>query len=168
MCCWTIYRSIGRACLKWWCVNGELTQVQTTHAMLEAKFSEDSHVVLHQHLAPAGKGAALQSGFLKTQYPLIAFIAADLPFDLAFLGQAEEAIKDGSSLVVGSCRLATSRAHLPNSLLPSLFKRHVFGILYNKAVRLLFGVQQSDTQCGIKLMTREFASSMRLPVSFSC
>lgn len=142
------------------CVNGELGDVKETHAMLAKKFAGNPHVVLHQHLAPAGKGAALQSGFLKSQYPLIAFIDADLPFDLAFLGQAEEAINNGSSLVVGNRRLPTSRVHLPTSLLPSLFKRHVLGILYNKAVRLLFGVQQSDTQCGIKLMTREFATKL--------
>jgi hypothetical protein len=41
------------------CVNGQLSEVQKTHAMLESKFSEDSRVVLHQHSAPAGKGAAL-------------------------------------------------------------------------------------------------------------
>tara|TARA_B110000503_G_scaffold66838_1_gene104857 strand:- start:3110 stop:4681 length:1572 start_codon:yes stop_codon:yes gene_type:complete len=142
------------------CVNGQLSEVQKTHAMLESKFSEDSRVVLHQHLAPAGKGAALQSAFLKTQYDLIAFIDADLPFDLAFLNQAEEAVRGGSSLVIGNRRLPKSRVHLPTQLLPSLFKRHVFGMLYNRAVRLLFGIQQSDTQCGIKLMTREFATTL--------
>jgi dolichyl-phosphate beta-glucosyltransferase len=141
-------------------VNGELTQVKETYAMLAKKFADHPNVVVHQHLAPAGKGAALQSGFLKSQYPLIAFIDADLPFELAFLGQAEEAIKNGSSLVVGNRRLATSRVHLPTSLLPSLFKWHVFGILYNRAVRLLFGLPQSDTQCGIKLMTRDFATKL--------
>jgi|TARA_B110000967_G_scaffold199999_1_gene235147 dolichyl-phosphate beta-glucosyltransferase len=142
------------------CVNGELTEVHKTHAMLEAKFSEDSRVVLHQHLAPSGKGAALQSAFLKSQYNLIAFIDADLPFDLAFLSQAEEVVREGSSLVVGNRRLAKSRVHLPTKLLPSLFKRHVFGLFYNQVVRLLFGIQQSDTQCGIKLMTREFATKL--------
>jgi len=142
------------------CVNGELTEVQKTHATLTAQFADDPRVVLHQHLAPAGKGAALQSAFLKTQYNLISFIDADLPFDLAFLKHAEEAVNSGSSLVVGNRRLAKSRVHLPTALLPSLFKRHMFGLLYNKAVRLLFGIQQSDTQCGIKLMTREFATTL--------
>jgi len=142
------------------CVNGELAEVQKTHAMLVAHLSDDARVVLHQHLAPKGKGAALQSAFLKTQYPLIAFIDADLPFDLGFLMQAEAEVKNGSSLVVGNRRLAESRVHLPTSLLPSLFKRHIFGLLYNRAVRLLFGIQQSDTQCGIKLMTCEFATKL--------
>ena len=142
------------------CVNGELTEVNKTHAILAERFAQDSRVVLHQHLAPAGKGAALQSAFLKTQYNLIGFIDADLPFDLAFLAQAEKAVKSGSSLVVGNRRLAKSRVHLLTTLLPSLFKRHVFGLLYNRAVRLLFGIQQSDTQCGIKLMTRDFATTL--------
>ena len=142
------------------CVNGELAEVQKTYAVLVAHFADDSRVLLHQHLAPKGKGAALQSAFLKTQYPLIAFIDADLPFDLTFLLQAEALVNKGSSLVVGNRRLANSRVHLPTILLPSLFKRHVFGLLYNRAVRLLFGIQQSDTQCGIKLMTREFAARL--------
>ncbi|MBT3437076.1 MAG: ChbG/HpnK family deacetylase [Oceanospirillaceae bacterium] len=142
------------------CVNGELGEVEKTHALLEAKFAHDQRVVLHQHLAPLGKGAALQSAFLKTQYSAIAFIDADLPFDLAFLSQAQEALGNGASLVVGNRRLASSRVHLPTKLLPSLFKRHVFGLLYNRAVRLMFGIKQSDTQCGIKLMTREFATRL--------
>ena len=142
------------------CVNGELVEVDKTHAILAAKFGDDARVVVHQHLAPAGKGAALQSAFLITQYNLIAFIDADLPFNLAFLGQAEAVVRDGSSLVVGNRRLPNSRVHLPMELLPSLFKRHIFGLCYNRVVRLLFGISQSDTQCGIKLMTREFASKL--------
>ena len=142
------------------CVNGVLTEVEATHATLMTHFKADSRIVLHQHLAPAGKGAALQSAFLATQYNLIAFIDADLPFNLAFLGQAQTVVEDGSSLVVGNRRLPTSRVHLPTELLPSLFKRHVFGLLYNKVVRLMFGIEQSDTQCGIKLMTREFAKKL--------
>ena len=142
------------------CVNGELSEVEATHALLLTHFKDESRIVLHQHLAPAGKGAALQSAFLSTQYKLIAFIDADLPFNLVFLTDAEDVIKSGSSLVVGNRRLPTSRVHLPTELLPALFKRHLFGLLYNRAVRLLFGIDQSDTQCGIKLMTREFATKL--------
>lgn len=142
------------------CVNGDLNEVQKTHALLTSTFSGDLRVVSHMHLQPKGKGAALQSAFLQTQYELIAFIDADLPFDLAFLIQAKEDVGNGSSLVVGNRRLVKSRVHLPTKLLPSLFKRHVFGLLYNQAVRRLFRIDQSDTQCGIKLMTRNFATKL--------
>ena len=139
-------------------VNGCVEQVLETKSLLAAKYGDDSRLVIHQHLAPAGKGAALQSAFLQTKYDLISFIDADLPFDLAFLGLAEKAVSDGADLVVGNRRLAQSRVHLPTKLLSSFFKRHVFGLLYNTAVRGLFGISQTDTQCGIKLMTRSFAT----------
>lgn len=139
-------------------VNGALAQVQETQAILLAKYAQDARVVIHQHLAPKGKGAALQSAFLSTKYELVSFIDADLPFDLAFLGLAKDAVNEGAQLVVGNRRLSESRVHLPTKLLPSFFKRHVFGLLYNSAVRLLFGIKQTDTQCGIKLMTRAFAT----------
>lgn len=139
-------------------VNGALGQVEETQSVLASQYADDARVVIHQHLAPAGKGAALQSAFLRTQYELVSFIDADLPFDLAFLGLAQEAVEKGADLVVGNRRLAQSRVHLPTKLLPSFFKRHVAGLLYNSAVRVLFGVTQTDTQCGIKLMTRAFAT----------
>lgn len=140
------------------CVNGALVQVQETQALLAEKYADDARVVIHQHLAPTGKGAALQSAFLQTKYDLISFIDADLPFDLAFLGLAEAAVTIGADLVVGNRRLAESRVHLPTKLLPSFFMRHVFGLLYNGAVKWLFGIKHTDTQCGIKLMTRAFAT----------
>lgn len=139
-------------------VNGDLAQVLETSATVAQHYQGDERVLVHQHLAPRGKGAAIQSAFLKTQYELVSCIDADLPFNLGFLGKAQEAVHQGADLVVGNRRLPNSRVHLPTRLLPSFFKRHVVGLLYNSAVRMLFGVTQTDTQCGIKLMTRDFAT----------
>jgi dolichyl-phosphate beta-glucosyltransferase len=141
-------------------LNGDAGDIADSAAQLQQSYPDDSSLVLHKHYAPAGKGAALQSAFLKTQYPLIAFIDADLPFDLEFLLQAQQHIDKGASLVAGNRRLPQSIMQLPTQLLPTVFKRHVFGVMYNQAVRWLFGIQQSDTQCGIKLMTRDFAEQL--------
>ena len=141
-------------------LNGDIDDIAGSTDLMHQEYALNPQVVVHQHYAPAGKGASLQSAFLKTQYPLIAFIDSDLPFDLKFFLQAQQHIAQGASLVAGNRRLPQSVMQLPTQLLPTAFKRHVFGVMYNQAVRWLFGVDASDTQCGIKLMTRDFAEQL--------
>ena len=141
-------------------LNGDMDDIAHSSDLMQAAYGDCTEVVIHQHYAPAGKGACLQSAFLKTQYPLVAFIDSDLPFDLKFLLQGQQHIADGASLVAGNRRLQQSVMQLPTQLLPTVFKRHVFGVMYNQAVRWIFGVGESDTQCGIKIMTRDFAEAL--------
>jgi SAM-dependent methyltransferase len=69
-----------------------------------------------------------------------------------------EKLKLGYSLVTGNRRLGESEFEAPVSLIPLAYGRHRLGLLFNRAVRLLFGFETIDTQAGIKAMTRELAA----------
>jgi hypothetical protein len=59
--------------------------------------------------------------------------------------------------VTGNRRLLSSQFDVPVGLLPLAFKRHRLGLLFNRAVRLLLPIATTDTQAGIKAMSRAMA-----------
>ncbi len=112
-------------------------------------------VVLHE--GTPGKGAALRSGIEKARGRMIFFTDADLPYDLEFFGRATEKLREDYHLVTGNRRLGTSQFDIPVELLNVAYGRHRLGLSFNRVVRLLFPVQTTDTQAGIKAMSRELA-----------
>ncbi len=111
-----------------------------------------------------GKGAALRSGLVHAKGSWIFLTDADLPYELDFFVGAASALKEGASFVTGNRRLPESYFDLPAELLPLAYKRHTLGLLFNWVVRLLFSLSSSDTQAGIKAMTRQFARNAFLRV----
>ncbi|MBI3533908.1 MAG: glycosyltransferase family 2 protein, partial [Deltaproteobacteria bacterium] len=109
------------------------------------------------HIGPLGKGAALRTGFLSSQGAWICFTDADLPYDLSFFDNAISDLKNGVALVTGNRRLQESMFQLPVSLLPLAYSRHRLGLWFNKAARLFLPIHTTDTQSGIKALTRELA-----------
>ncbi|MGZ3708782.1 MAG: glycosyltransferase, partial [Bdellovibrionota bacterium] len=109
------------------------------------------------HLDPPGKGAALRTGVLSAQGRLIFFTDADLPYDLSFFDGAAKKLAQGFDLVTGNRRLPTSHFDVPVSLLPLAYKRHRLGLAFNWMARRLFPLQTTDTQAGIKAMSRRLA-----------
>jgi glycosyltransferase involved in cell wall biosynthesis len=113
--------------------------------------------VIH-HLAPPGKGAALRTGFSISRGRVIGFTDADLPYDLEFFGRATARIRAGVDLVTGNRRLPDSQFDVPVGLLKLAYGRHRLGLLFNRAVRLLFPLGTTDTQAGIKALSRRLAT----------
>lgn len=112
------------------------------------------------HSLPQGKGAALRTGFLASRGRWIFFTDADLPYDLEFLGRARQLLEDGSDLVTGNRRLASSQFDIPVGLLPIAYGRHRLGLGFNRVVRLLYPIiRTTDTQAGIKAMSRRLAEN---------
>lgn len=122
---------------------------------LAAKYPEQVRSI-HHHL-PQGKGAALRTGFLHSKGNSIFFTDADLPYDLDFIRQAKTHLEQDCELVTGNRRLDLSFFDLPLELLPLAYKRHRLGLLFNWTVRILFPIQTTDTQAGIKGMSRRLA-----------
>ena len=115
------------------------------------------HVSVARHIEPVGKGAALKTGFAQARGERIFFTDADLPYDLGFFRQAERLLDEGYDLVTGNRRFMTSFFDLPVDLLPVAYKRHRLGLLFNRATRVFLPLQTTDTQSGIKAMSRRLA-----------
>jgi glycosyltransferase involved in cell wall biosynthesis len=107
-----------------------------------------------------GKGSALKEGFALSQGRWIFTTDADLPFDLGFFLEAERMLKLGFHLVTGNRRLPYSRFRVPTRVLHMVYQRVLIGLFFNLFVRLLFPIHTTDTQAGIKAMTRETAQDV--------
>ena len=104
-----------------------------------------------------GKGQALKEGFGMARGRWIFTTDADLPFDLAFFLEAGRMLKLGFHLVTGNRRLPYSRFRIPTRVLHMVYQRVLLGRLFNFFVRMLFPIHTTDTQAGIRAMTRETA-----------
>jgi dolichyl-phosphate beta-glucosyltransferase len=109
------------------------------------------------HLERPGKGAALRTGLAEARGRWIFFTDADLPYDLEFFARAARELREGYALVSGNRRRPESFFDVPVELLPLAYQRHRLGLAFNRVVRMLFPIQSTDTQAGIKAMTRELA-----------
>ncbi len=109
------------------------------------------------HTGPVGKGAAIRTGFLNSRGKWIFFTDADLPYDLSFFDEAAKLLESGFDLVNGNRRLPSSQFHVPVSLLPLAYGRHRLGLGFNQLVRWLFPITTTDTQAGIKALSRRLA-----------
>ncbi len=105
-----------------------------------------------------GKGSALRQGFLASRGRYILITDADLPYGLEFFDAAFSKLREGYDLVSGNRRLASSHFRVPVRLLPFVHGRHLAGVAFNRLTRFLLPVVTTDTQAGIKAMSREFAS----------
>lgn len=130
-----------------------------TESVARALASRLPGIRVAPHLFPPGKGAALRTGFLASRGELVFFTDADLPYDLEFLERATRKLEEGHDLVTGNRRLPESEFDLPVHLMKLAYGRHRLGLLFNRAARLLFPIGTTDTQAGIKAMSRRLASA---------
>lgn len=134
---------------------GDTTDTSLSLAIQLSKTHPSVRVAPHRELP--GKGAALRTGLAESRGRLIFFTDADLPYELEFFGRAIEKLNQGYALVSGNRRLGSSFFNVPVELLPVAYSRHRLGLAFNRLVRILYPVQTTDTQAGIKAMTRELA-----------
>ncbi len=140
-------------------VNGTTEEIESAYLALKDLEKDISSLICHRHWAPAGKGAALQSAYLKTSGEMVGFIDADLPYNLDFFPQAAKKIEEGADYVTGNRRLPLSRFDIPIPLLSLAYGRHRLGLAFNSIVRSLFSLETLDTQAGIKLISRPLAEA---------
>jgi glycosyltransferase involved in cell wall biosynthesis len=121
---------------------------------LSATYSHVSSIPYHGR---PGKGAALRTGFAAARGEWLFFTDADLPYDLEFFERAAAELRAGADLVTGNRRLLVSEFDIPVRFLPIAYSRHRLGLLFNRFARLLLPVKTTDTQAGIKAMSRRMA-----------
>ena len=102
-----------------------------------------------------GKGGAIMRGLSEAKGEKIAFTDADGSTPPSSLLHLVNTLHD-SGICIGS-------RWLPESVIgrPQPLSRRIASRLFNKAVRLLFAVQVTDTQCGAKVMTRDVIATLQ-------
>lgn len=103
-----------------------------------------------------GKGAAVRAGILNARGRVVAFTDADLPYDLAALRHGYERIVSGSAeIAFGARDLAESKLNAPRRL-----SRTLATFVFRQCVRCLVSRDVTDTQCGLKVFSREAAEAV--------
>jgi glycosyltransferase involved in cell wall biosynthesis len=118
----------------------------TYHQALKAV---GSHVQVFGYTPNMGKGFALRYGFARSKGDPVTFIDADMelhPKEIGIFVKLMEIYE--CDVVVGSKRHPQSRVHYPAL-------RRLQSWVYQMLIRVLFDLNVSDTQTGLKLFRRE-------------
>jgi len=102
-----------------------------------------------RHEVNQGKGAALQTGGMAAQQPIVVFLDGDLdlpPEQIPDLVDTFEQLQLG--VLVGSKRYGMSGGRYP-------WKRKILSGVFRLVTRVLFRLQVSETQTGLKLFRRD-------------
>src|SRR4051794_21955814 len=98
-----------------------------------------------------GKGYAVRQGVLAASGKYVLFTDADLSAPIEEVEKLfEVAAHAGADVVIGSRAVDRQYIEKHQSAL-----RELGGIVFNRMVRLLLGLQLHDTQCGFKLFDRQ-------------
>ena len=96
-----------------------------------------------------GKGYSVRNGMLHASGQVLLFSDADMSSPIEEAAKLFAAISEGADVAIGSRWL---RTELQTQRQP--WHRQVFGRLFNLVVRVMLGLNYSDTQCGLKAFTR--------------
>ena len=101
----------------------------------------------------SGKWAAISAGMQAARGAMIITTDVDLSYGLADLEAAAALLAPGASacdIVTGNRKHPDSRMDLALSALAHVVRRQVISALFNLGVRVFYGVESRDTQCGLK------------------
>jgi glycosyltransferase involved in cell wall biosynthesis len=112
---------------------------------------ECSGIRLLQNVQNRGKGFSIRYGVLNARSTYVLFTDADLSAPIDELQKLYDvAVREQADIVIGS--RAVDRRYIEKH--QSIF-REFGGIVFNRMVRLLLGLNIQDTQCGFKLFHRD-------------
>ncbi|MBN2581119.1 MAG: glycosyltransferase [Pirellulales bacterium] len=100
-----------------------------------------------------GKGRAVRNAMLRATGRILAFTDADLPFHLSALQTGYELLTQGRCNVVFGARDMAESTHLARRRIA----RHLATRVFRTVVNCLISREVTDTQCGLKLFTRQAA-----------
>jgi dolichyl-phosphate beta-glucosyltransferase len=104
----------------------------------------------------SGKGAAVRAGMLLATGRIMAFTDADLPYELTALRQGYEWIRDDDcDVVLGARDVDEAECRAKRRLL-----RTIATSVFRGVVKTLISRNITDTQCGLKLFSRDAALAL--------
>jgi glycosyltransferase involved in cell wall biosynthesis len=128
-----------------------------TPAALAACARKHPEVRVLSNDANRGKGYSVRRGLAAAQGANVVFTDADLPYGTAAISRVVDALVGEADVAIGSRVLPESRFRMHPRHFPYIFMRHLLGRVFLKIVNLLFGLEVTDTQCGIKACRRAAA-----------
>jgi len=120
----------------------------------EALRHRSDKVKVYAYSPNHGKGYAIKYGVKKATGDIITFTDAGGDFNPKQFDKCVKLMEIfDADLVIGSKRHPASRVNYP-------WKRRVYSYVYHKMIRLLFGLNITDTQAGLKFMKKEVAKAV--------
>ena len=131
-------------------VNDGSTDDSFAEAVRFKKFNgETEKIHIFHYTKNIGKGFALRFGFSKSVGDPVVFLDGDMDINASqIIKLFTEYNKSRADMVIGSKYHRRSRIHYP-------FNRYFYSLLLKAVIHLLFHLQVSDTQVGLKLFKRE-------------
>jgi dolichyl-phosphate beta-glucosyltransferase len=117
--------------------------------------AEDPRLSVIGDVRRGGKGRAVRRGMARARGAVVGFVDADAKTPIAELENLLPWLGRGYDVVIGSRGLADSRVEVPQP-----FHRRAGSRAFGAVVRLLFGLEHRDTQCGFKLFRAEVARDL--------
>ncbi len=129
----------------------------STVELLKTISSPFKHIRLEKN---QGKGAAVKRGIAEADGEYIFFTDADLPYDLAVMNEAVNALKDGCDVVLGSRELPGSKSSCSRNI-----DRKLGSKVFSKIANVILLEKVEDTQCGFKGFKSDIAKKIFQDVS---
>lgn len=120
----------------------------------EAKRHRSKKVKVFKYSKNHGKGYALKYGVRKAVGDIITFTDAGGDFNPKQFDKCVKLLEIfDADFVIGSKRHPASKIDYPK-------KRRAYSYIYHKVIRLLFGLNVTDTQAGLKFMKKNVAKNV--------
>lgn len=114
-----------------------------------ARENKNSKVKVYFYNENKGKGYAIRYGMARAKGGIITFIDAGSDLKAVGIGLALESMKwHDADIVIGSKRHPASKVNYP-------INRKILSFIVQRATRLFFGLNVSDTQTGLKVFKRK-------------
>lgn len=121
-----------------------------TEEIAEGLAKENRRIRVVHHETNQGYGVALRSGFAAARMDLVFYTDGDLQFDVAELAKLIPLIEDAD--IVSAYKIRRMDG----------LQRRVVSWVYNTSLRVFFGLNVRDVNCGFKLYRRELFDKIDL------
>ena len=122
--------------------------------------ARDPRVIPVLNAQNRGKWYAVRAWVEAARGRRVGFTDADLSYPIEQVPTFLQKLDEGFDGAIWCRRMADTVFSLHPSDFPYIYLRHMIGHLFNLVVRAMIPIEFSDTQCGLKIFTREAATQI--------